>query len=131
MFGAIILGDASVSANIVSPFLIIIVALTGISSFALPDYSFQFHLRVYRFAFIMLGYISGFLGIGIGLFVYVSILCSLKSFGVSYTSPISPDSYDIGVKYFLPPFWKIEHRPYFLNSNKKISQDKISRKWKN
>ena len=129
--GALILGDAAVSANIVSPFLIIIVALTGISSFALPDYSFQFHLRVYRFSFIMLGYISGFLGIGIGLFVYVSILCSLKSFGVSYTSPISPDSYDIGIKYFLPPFWKIEHRPYFLNSNKKISQDKISRKWKN
>lgn len=129
--GALILGDAAVSANIVSPFLIIIVSLTGISSFAIPDYSFQFHLRVYRFAFILLGYVAGFLGIGIGLYIYVSILCSMKSFGVSYTSPISPDSYDIGVKYFLPPFWKIEHRPYFLNSKKKISQDKISRKWRN
>lgn len=129
--GALILGDAAVSANIVSPFLIIIVALTGISSFAIPDYSFQFHLRVYRFAFIMLGYIAGFLGIGIGLYVYVSILSSLKSFGVCYTSPISPDSYDIGVKYFLPPFWKIEHRPYFLDAKKKVSQNKISRKWRN
>jgi len=40
--GALILGEAAVSANIVSPILIIIVALTGISSFAIPDYSLRF-----------------------------------------------------------------------------------------
>ena len=78
--GALILGDAAVSAHIVSPILIIVVAITGLSSFAIPDFSFSFHLRVYRFLFIFLGYISGFLGIGLGLFLYISMLCSIKSF---------------------------------------------------
>ena len=52
--GALVLGQAAVSANIVSPILIIIVALTGIASFAIPDYSFGFHLRITRFIFILL-----------------------------------------------------------------------------
>ena len=57
--GALILGDAAVTANIVSPILIIIVAITGLASFAIPDFSFGFHLRVYRFIFILLGYTCG------------------------------------------------------------------------
>ena len=51
--GALILGDAAVTAHIVSPILIIVVAITGLSSFAIPDFSFSFHLRVYRFLFIL------------------------------------------------------------------------------
>lgn len=128
--GALILGDAAVSAHIVSPFLIIVVAITGLSSFAIPDFSFGFHLRVYRFVFIMLGYIAGFLGIGLGVFVYITMLCSLKSFGVSYTDPISPDSSNLGVKYFIPPFWKQEYRSGFLAPKKEVAQSKYSMKWK-
>ena len=70
--GALVLGQAAVSANIVSPILIIIVAITGISSFTIPDFTFGFHLRYYRFIFILLGYMAGFLGIGIGIFLYLS-----------------------------------------------------------
>ena len=83
--GALVLGQAAVSAGIVSPILIIVVAITGIASFAIPDFSFGFHLRYFRFLFVLLGFMAGFLGIGLGLFVYISILCSLRSFGVSYT----------------------------------------------
>lgn len=129
--GALILGDAAVSANIVSPFLIIVVAITGLASFAIPDFSFGFHLRVYRFIFTLLGYTAGFLGIGIGIYVYISTICSLKSFGVSYTSPIDPDSSSFGTKYFIPPFWKQEYRNGFLAPKKEIAQNKISMKWKN
>lgn len=129
--GALILGDAAVSANIVSPFLIIIVAITGLASFAIPDFSFGFHLRVYRFAFTLLGYTAGFLGIGIGIFVYISAICSLKSFGVSYTSSIGSDLANFGTKYFIPPFWKQEYRSGFLAPKKEIAQSKISMKWKN
>ena len=70
--GALVLGQAAVSAGIVSSILIIIIAMTGISSFAIPDYSFSFHLRFFRFGFILLGFLSGFLGIGIGIFIYLS-----------------------------------------------------------
>ena len=128
--GALILGDAAVAANIVSPILIIVVAITGLSSFAIPNFSFGFHLRVYRFAFTILGYIAGFLGIGIGIYAYLATLCSLKSFGVSYLSPFSPNISGFCLKYFVPPFWKQEYRNDFLAPKKQVAQSKYSMQWK-
>lgn len=128
--GALILGDAAVTANIVSPILIIVVAITGLSSFVIPNFSFGFHLRIYRFIFTILGYIAGFLGIGIGIYVYLAILCSLKSFGVAYTSPISPTVSGFNLKYFVPPFWKQEYRNDFLAPKKQVAQNKFSMNWK-
>ena len=128
--GALILGDAAVSANIVSPILIIVVAITGLSSFVIPNFSFGFHLRIYRFIFTLLGYICGFLGIGIGIYVYLATICSIKSFGVSYVSPISPNFSGFNLKYFIPPFWKQEYRNDFLAPKKQIAQAKYSMKWK-
>ena len=128
--GALILGDAAVAANVVSPILIIVVAITGLSSFVIPNFSFGFHLRVYRFIFTILGYICGFLGIGIGIYVYLATICSIKSFGVAYVSPISPNISGLSLKYFVPPFWKQEYRNDFLAPKKQISQSKYSMKWK-
>ena len=56
LYGALIIGQAAVDAGIVSPILIIIVAITGITSFAIPDYYLAFHCRVARFLYIILGY---------------------------------------------------------------------------
>ncbi len=128
--GALVLGQAAVAANIVSPILIIIVALTGIASFAIPDFTFGFHLRFLRFIFIILGYVAGFLGIGIGIFVYLTILCSLKSFGVPYMVPFSPITNSKGASYFVSPTWKQEKRPDYLNTKKPNSQGKISMNWR-
>lgn len=128
--GALVLGQAAVSANIVSPILIIIVAITAISSFAIPNFSFGFHLRLMRFIFILLGYIAGFFGVGIGLFVYTCILCSLKSFGVPYTAPYAPVT-GIGQNgYLLNPMWRREKRADFLDTKRQNSQEHISMKWK-
>ena len=128
--GALILGDAAVNAGIVSPTLIIIVAMTGIASFAIPDFSFGFHVRVFRFWFIALGVTTGFLGISVGLFIYVSMLCSLRSFGVFYTTPLAPKYNTYGNGFFIPPIWKQEYRTNFIAPKKKIAQDKISMKWR-
>ena len=128
--GALILGDAAVNAGIVSPTLIIVVAMTGIASFAIPDFSFGFHVRVFRFWFIALGVTTGFLGISVGLFIYVSMLCSLKSFGVFYTTPLAPKYNTYGNGFFIPPIWKQEYRTNFIAPKKKMAQDKISMKWR-
>jgi spore germination protein KA len=127
--GGIIIGEAAVSANIVSPFLVIIVAITGIASFAIPDFSFGFHLRVFRFVFIFLGFAFGFLGIGIGIFAYVTILCSIKSFGVPFTSPFTPMSLNQNTGYVVPPTWKHESRQTFVGPENIKRQNKISKKW--
>lgn len=128
--GALVLGQAAVSASIVSPILIIIVALTGIASFAIPDFSFGFHLRFFRFGFVILGYIAGFLGIAMGLFIYLSILCSIKSFGVPYTVPFAPAINSKGNGYFIPPIWKQEYRATYIAPKKEKAQEHISKKWK-
>ena len=128
--GAIVMGQAAVSAGIVSPILIIIVAITGTASFAIPDYSFGFHLRVSRFIFIFLGYLCGFLGIALGLFVYMCMISNSKSFGVPYTINISPLEKVNGGKFFLPPIWKREYRSSFLNPKKEKKQEDISMEWK-
>lgn len=128
--GALVLGQAAVSAGIVSPILIIIVALTGISSFAIPDFSFGFHLRVFRFGFVILGYMAGFLGIATGLFLYITAICSVSSFGVPYMVPFSPSIKSKGNSYFIPPIWKQEFRAPYLHPKKETAQEKISIKWK-
>ncbi len=55
--GTLILGQAIVSANIVSPILVIIVALTGISTFAVPNFVLNYSYRILRFIYIFLRFI--------------------------------------------------------------------------
>ena len=126
--GALVLGQAAVDANLVSPILIIIVALTGISSFAIPDFSFGFHIRLYRFFYIILGYAIGLLGIAFGLSIHLLIMCSLKSFGALYLQPYTPFVERKGL--FLSPPWRREDRDDFLNVKRQNRQGKISMKWK-
>nr|WP_243467533.1 spore germination protein [Acetivibrio straminisolvens] len=60
IIGALILGQAAVAANIVSPILIIVVAVTGIGSFAIPNFSMGFSFRILRFVYVFLAAIAGF-----------------------------------------------------------------------
>jgi len=129
--GGLILGEAAVSANLVSPVLIIIVALTAICSFSIPDFSFNFTVRITRFIYIILGYMAGFLGIAIGLFIQIILLCNLKSFGCAYLTPyILQNNKRASTSYFLPPIWKRENRSNIVSPKKKYSQGKISMLWK-
>lgn len=127
--GALILGDAAVSASLVSPILIIIVAITGICSFSIPDLSLNFTFRISRFIYIILGYIAGFLGIGIGLFIQLAIMCNLETFGTPYLDPSKIMKRSIS-NYFVLPIWKRENISAFMNSKKKHIQDKISMNWR-
>ena len=122
--GALILGQAAVEASIVSPILIIIVALTGICSFSIPDFTLSFHSRTLRFVFTMLGALVGFLGLAAGLIVYILILSDIKSFGVSYFQNI----FKRGL--ILSPAWQRENRASFLHTKRPKEQDKISMAWK-
>lgn len=130
IIGALILGEAAVNASLVSPVLIIVVALTGISSFAIPDFSLSFHCRIMRFVYIVLGYLAGFLGLAVGLFVHIITLCKMKSFGVPYLEPYLSANSKNFKGMILPPIWKREKRFSFLNTKRQYKQGYISRKWK-
>lgn len=129
--GALILGEAAVSASLVSPVLIIIIAITGICSFSIPDFSLNFTFRIYRFVYIILGYMAGFLGISFGIFIQLAIMCKLKSFGSPYINPyiLGKNKRSIS-SYFIPPIWKRERTSSFVHAQKKFSQQKISMVWR-
>ncbi len=70
--GALILGQAAVQANIISPIIIIVIALSGLSSFIIIDVSMNFAIRMIRFLFI---FSAGFMGIyGVDCFIYCRTL---------------------------------------------------------
>ena len=130
IIGALILGDAAVSANIVSPILIIIVAFTGICGFAIPDFSLTTSIRIYRFFYILLGFLAGFLGIAFGFFVHFIILTNISSFGVPYFSPYLPSA-DLNNNngYLVKPVWKREKRSRFLNTKRPQAEPQYSMNW--
>ena len=88
--GALILGQAAVSASIISPILIIIVALTGLGNYAVPDYGFGLGLILYRLGALLAGALFGLYGICAASFCAVTGLCALRSLGQPYLAPVAP-----------------------------------------
>lgn len=129
--GGLILGQAAVSAKIVSPIMIIVIAITGIGSFATPDYSLSWSNRILRLCFIFAGALMGFYGIALGVFAYGIYLGSLKSFGIPLLSPLPrAGSRSMSNSVFVNPIWKREKRPAYLKTKNSEEEPKISRKWK-
>lgn len=90
--GAIILGQAAVTAKLVSPVLVVVVALTGLASYILPEYRFAFSLRICQYVFLLVGGMSGLVGISIVLVLLWIDLAGMESFGMPFLSPIVPQT---------------------------------------
>lgn len=127
--GAIILGQAAVSANLVSPVTVVVIALTGLASFTIPDYRLAAAGRLLRFIFIALAYMLGLVGVALGLLMVTAILTNMKSFGVPYMTPIAPKTMaglDVIIR---GPVFRQEMRPDGLNAQDNRRQPHISRQW--
>lgn len=88
--GGLVIGDAAVRAGIVSPIMVIVVALTAIASFAIPAYNVSIAFRMLRFIMMISAAIFGLYGI---IIVYILLnihLVGLRSLGTYYTSPFAP-----------------------------------------
>ncbi|MEQ6375626.1 spore germination protein [Bacillaceae bacterium S4-13-58] len=116
--GALVLGQAAVEAGIVSNVMVIVVALTAISSFIIPSYNLAISVRLLRFLFMILAASFGLFGIILGIIILVSHLTSLRSFGVPYLSPMAPSSKG-GKKDSLIrlPKWALSSRPSLISQN--------------
>jgi spore germination protein KA len=130
IIGALILGQAAVAAGLVSPILIIVVSITGLGSFTIPNYGLSVGVRILRFIFIFFASIAGFYGIILGAFIIGGLMVNIKSFGVPFYSPIAPTVRKNPDLFLRLPLWKQEYRPDQLQTKKKRKQPKISRPWK-
>ncbi|MDR6552172.1 spore germination protein [Paenibacillus qinlingensis] len=112
--GALVIGQAAIQAGLVSAPMVMVVAITGISSFMMPQYSAGISLRILRFPIMILSGILGLFGLILGLLLIISHLCILRSFGVPYLAPFAP-IYPKGIKdvLFRAPISKLTSRPAF------------------
>ena len=88
--GALILGEAAVSADIISPILVIVIALTGLGNYAVPDYQFSIALRILRLLFIFAGASAGLFGLSLAAFFCTTYMCGMKSLGQPFLAPMAP-----------------------------------------
>ncbi|SHN32891.1 spore germination protein [Gracilibacillus kekensis] len=112
--GALILGQAAVEANIISPIIVIIAALSGLSSFALADLNINFMVRLMRFVFILAAGAFGMLALTGVFLLFFMYAASVKSFGVPFFSPMSPHFLSPEDTVFRKPVKKELFRPGYL-----------------
>jgi spore germination protein KA len=121
--GALVIGQAAVAAGLVSPAMVMVVAITGIASFMVPYYSLGFSIRLLRFPLVLLAGTLGLLGTMIGIIGIVVHLCSLRSFGVPYLTPMAPlKSRELKDVLIRAPRWAMKTRPHLTGKYDKYRQ---------
>lgn len=87
ILGGLVIGQSAVEARLLSPAVVVIVAMAGIAGFVMPNQDLSSGIRVTRFALAVLATIGGFFGLVVGLIFLIVHLCSLDNYGVAYLSP--------------------------------------------
>ena len=103
VIGGLILGQAAVAANLASPVILIIVAISGLGNFCIPDYSSQVSFSYFRICFVIAAWMGGLLGLVAAFMLFIAYLANIKSFGVPFMTPFAPKTYS--------------KRPYILRGN--------------
>lgn len=121
--GGLIVGQAAVEASLVSTIVVIVVALTAIASFAIPNEDFSSTFRLFKFFMIILGAVWGLYGIFLGVLVLVIHLASLESFGIPYMMPLTAGSVDQNVEFqdfvIRKPIFTMKDRPLYTMRGKR------------
>jgi hypothetical protein len=112
IIGLVIVGQGAVYAGFIGAGMTIVITVTALTSFILPNYAFHQVIRFLSIPILLLGGILGFLGIMVGLMFGLAHLVSLRSFGVPYFSPVSP-AIKSGWKdvFIRAPWWAMDRRP--------------------
>ncbi len=121
--GGLIVGQSAVDAGIVSTIVVIVVALTAIASFAIPNEEFASVFRLLKYFLILTSSLLGLLGFMLGLIIIAIHLSGLKSFGVPYMQPVTSDINDSSsTKDFIlrAPIKKMIYRPPWANRKNKV-----------
>ena len=124
--GALILGEAAVNAGIVSPIMIIVIAITAISALIFPEPELINGLRWYRLLFMFGAAYLGIIGVVLVFIFFLLNLSSLESFSIPYLTPFAP-TYKSGLKNSI-----IKFPTKLLNKKEKYLSNNIEKeeKWK-
>ena len=108
--GALVIGESAVSAGLIGAPMVIVVAVTAVSSFVVPAQTDS--EAIMRFMLLILSGLMGGFGIAMGLFALFIHLASLRSFGTPYLSPLAPfNTSDMKDTFIRAPLWTMHKRP--------------------
>ena len=125
--GGLIIGDAAVSANLVSPMSVIVVAFGALCTFAVPDEEFGSALRLVRFMMLLLGGFLGLSGIVCGSFWLLLHLSGLTSFGIPYLEIMHRHTFHAQDSLYQKPMTGLKNRPYYVNDKQSIRLRKVDK----
>lgn len=121
--GGLIVGQAAVEASLVSTIVVIVVALTAICSFAIPNEEFASTFRLLKFVMIVLAAVFGLYGILLAILIIQIHLASLESFGIPYMMPMVAGSVDNDIEYqdfvLRKPIFTMIKRPIYTRVGKR------------
>lgn len=122
--GGLIIGQAAVEANLVSPIVVIVVAFTALCSFAIPNEEFATAFRILKFFFIGMSAWLGFFGFLTAILTVLIHLSHLKSFGIPYLMPFAGadlnDYQDERDSLIRLPLFLLNRRPIFSRKSERI-----------
>ncbi|WP_158736536.1 spore germination protein [Alteribacillus sp. YIM 98480] len=121
IIGGIVIGEAAVTAGIVNPLMVIVVAMTAVSNFVIPSYSLAISLRILRFVVLLFAVVLGMYGMILFFILLMTHLLSLKSFGIHYFTPFSPfTKYDWRDFILRMPIQVLIRRPMVFHPKDKV-----------
>lgn len=122
--GGLIIGQAAVEANLVSPIVVIVVALTALASFAIPNEEFGAAYRILKFVFIIVAAFLGYYGILMAGILLLVHLAALKSFGIPYLTPFVGselnDYEELKDSLIRQPLFRLKRRPLFARRAQRV-----------
>jgi hypothetical protein len=101
--GGLIVGEAAMVSQLISPVVVVIIAIAAICGFIIPGLDMANSFRIVRFVFVIIAYIAGLFGIAIGFAMLIYYFCSIKTFDAPYMTP------------------------YVANEGKKVAEDTLLR----
>lgn len=118
ILGALVVGQAAVSAKFISPAVLVVIALSGIAGFAIPNHDLSNTVRILRFVLIISASIAGLVGVMLCLIGILCYMSTLESYGVSYLSPVvgTGNQEMYGDTIFRLPLSQLKFRPKELQS---------------
>ena len=124
ILGGLVVGTAAVEAKIVSPAVLIVVAIAGIAGYTMPSQDFAGALRIWRFLLAVAASIAGCFGMVIVGAALVCRLASIESFGVAYLTPFASNAGEQmeGHAVLRQPLPRVKLREKSLNTKNRRNQ---------
>ncbi len=123
ILGGLVVGQSAVAANLVSPAVVVIVSLAGISGFIMPNQDLSSGIRLTRFLLAILAALAGFFGLAIGLILLITHLCSLNNYNTAYISPfVDVEERNMRDTLFRFPIKYFKKRPEDIATVNKVKQ---------